>query len=210
LEKSEMDAMLDAADQTKAQGRRDYALLLFLYNSGARCTEATQLTVADLHYTPAKWDNAYVVLHGKGGKTRRCPLWPLTIQTLHTLVVNRKPGEHVFMNCNNVPIQRNGIYDLVKRHGRRAAKNVPSIATKRISPHIIRHSTACHLLKSGVDINTIRDWLGHANLSTTNIYAQIDLEMKAQALAKCELKGEPSKDKPWRDQPELMEFLRNL
>ena len=210
LEKSEMDAMLAAADQSKPQGRRDYALLLFLYNSGARCDEATQLTVADLHYTPSKWDNGYVVLHGKGGKVRRCPLWSTTIQTLHPLVVNRKPEEHVFMNRHNVPIQRHGIYDVVKRHGRRAAVNVPSIATKRISPHIIRHSTACHLLKSGVDINTIRDWLGHASLNTTNIYARIDLETKAKALAKCEMTAEPSNEKHWRDQPELMDFLRNL
>jgi integrase/recombinase XerD len=113
------------------------------------------------------------------------------------------------MNCNNVAIRRNGIYDVIKRHGRRAAVKVPSIATKRVSPHIIRHSTACHLLKSGVDINTIRDWLGHAQLSTTNIYEQIDSEIKAKALAKCELKEEPSSSKPLRDQPELTEF-RNL
>jgi integrase/recombinase XerD len=87
---------------------------------------------------------------------------------------------------------------------------MPSIATKQVSPHIIRHSTAMHLLKAGVDINTIRGWLGHVSLSTTNIYAEIDLEMKAKALAKCEV-GEGSKgDKHWRHQPSLLEFLRTL
>jgi integrase/recombinase XerD len=87
---------------------------------------------------------------------------------------------------------------------------VPSIATKQVSPHIIRHSTAMHLLRAGVDINTIRGWLGHVSLSTTNIYAEIDLEMKAKALANCEVGGEANGDKHWRDQPSPMEFLRTL
>jgi len=87
---------------------------------------------------------------------------------------------------------------------------MPSIATKQVSPHIIRHSTAMHLLRAGVDINTIRGWLGHVSLSTTNIYTEIDLEMKAKALAKCEVSEEPQPHKQWRDQPSLMEFLRTL
>jgi integrase/recombinase XerD len=84
------------------------------------------------------------------------------------------------------------------------------LATKRVSPHSIRHSTATHLLRAGVDINTIRGWLGHVSLDTTNIYAEIDLEMKAKALAKCELIPESKPKKRWRDQPDLMEFLRSL
>lgn len=87
---------------------------------------------------------------------------------------------------------------------------MPSIAAKQVSPHIIRHTTATHLLRAGVDINTIRAWLGHVSLSTTNIYAEIDLEMKAKALAKCEVEGGSNGDKHWRDQPSLMEFLRTL
>ena len=72
----------------------------------------------------------------------------------------------------------------------KVATELPSVAKKRVSPHTIRHTTATHLLRFGVDINTIRAWLGHASLSTTNIYAEVDLEMKAKALANCEVKGE--------------------
>ena len=89
------------------------------------------------------------------------------------------------------------------------ATKLPSVAKKRVSPHTIRHTTATHLLRSGVDINTIRAWLGHVSLSTTNIYAEVDLEMKAKALANCEVKGE-AEPKPWREDAGLMAFLRGL
>ena len=84
---------------------------------------------------------------------------------------------------------RFGIHALVERYAARAAKKVPSLATKRVSPHTIRHTTATHLLRSGVDINTIRAWLGHVSLTTTNVYAEVDLEMKAKALDNCEVEG---------------------
>jgi integrase/recombinase XerD len=91
----------------------------------------------------------------------------------------------------------------------RAVKVVPSLATKRVSPHTIRHTTATHLLRSGVDINTIRAWLGHVSLTTTNVYAEVDLEMKAKALAGCEV-SDPQPSKPWREDEGLMAFLCNL
>jgi site-specific recombinase XerD len=211
LDKPEMEAMLAAANLNRPQGRRDHALLLFLYNSGARAEEAAQLKIADLHFTPAEWNGqAYVQILGKGGRTRQCPLWPATVREINALIVNRQPHEPVFLNRLLQPYKRGGIFDLVKRYGQRAAAVVPSIAGKRVSPHIIRHTTAMHLLKAGVDINTIRAWLGHVSLSTTNIYAEIDLEMKAKALAKCEVEGGENGDKHWRDQPALMEFLRTL
>lgn len=210
LDKSEMDALLAAVDRQKPMGERDYALLLFLYNSGARASEAAELKIGDLHYTKRKWNDGFVLLHGKGSKTRRCPLWPLTVRTLDELIGNRAPSESVFLNRLGEPIQRCGIWLCVKRHAKAAAANMPSIASKQVSPHVIRHSTASHLLRAGVDINTIRDWLGHVEISTTNIYAQIDLEMKAKALAKCEVTGEKPLGKRWRDQISLMEFLRNL
>ena len=88
---------------------------------------------------------------------------------------------------------------------------LPSVAKRRVSPHTIRHTTATHLLRAGVDINTIRAWLGHVSLATTNVYAEVDLEMKAKALASCEVEGEDeAEEKPWREQQGLMEFLRAL
>ncbi len=211
LDKPEMDALLASANQETAQGRRDHALLLFLYNSGARADEAARLTIANLHFTPADWNGqAYVQIQGKGGRTRQCPLWPTTVQEINELIVNRHAGEAVFLNRRQEPITRYGIYEVVKRYAKRAALSMPSITVKQVSPHTIRHTTATHLLRAGVDINTIRGWLGHVSLSTTNIYADIDLEMKAKALAKCELAEGAERDKPWRKDPSLMEFLRNL
>ena len=97
----------------------------------------------------------------------------------------------------------------VARYVTAAAIICPSIATKAISPHVIRHTTATHLLRAGVDINTIRAWLGHVSIDTTNVYAEVDLEMKAKALANCEVEGKTS-GKPWKKDAGLMDFLRAL
>lgn len=182
LDRGEMQALLAAPSQATAQGRRDHAMLLFLYNSGARVSEAAALTIADLdHYARS------VQILGKGNKRRTCPLWPATLDVLRSLTVGRGPAERVFLNRNGQPITRSGIHALVKRYAKRASKQAPSLAKKVIGPHVIRHTTASHLLRAGVDINTIRGWLGHVSLDTTNIYAEIDLETKAKALATCDI-----------------------
>ena len=99
---------------------------------------------------------------------------------------------------------------LVKCSGGQQAEDAAKVkAKKRVSPHTIRHTTATHLLRSGVDINTIRAWLGHVSLATTNVYAEVDLEMKAKALANCEVEGEED-GAPWKEDQGLMEFLRTL
>ena len=211
LEKPEMDALLAAPDLTTAQGRRDHALLLFLYNAGARADEAAQVRISDLTlpHVPDR-DLASVMIRGKGNKIRQCPLWAQTVGELTALVQGREPSGHVFLNRSGQPITRFGIHTLVERCMVRAVKDVPSLATKRVSPHTIRHTTATHLLRSGVDINTIRAWLGHVSLVTTNVYAEVDLEMKAKALANCEAEEKPHTTAPWKENKGLMEFLRTL
>ena len=210
LEKREMDALLAAPDPNTTQGCRDRALLLFLYNTGARADEAAHVLISDLQLglTPDR-DLSVVLLRGKGNKLRRCPLWATTVNSLRPLVSNHGPQEHVFLNRRGQPLTRFGIHAMVERYAEKVATNLPSVAKKRVSPHTIRHTTATHLLRSGVDINTIRAWLGHVSLSTTNIYAEVDLEMKAKALANCEVKGEEG-PKPWGEDVGLMEFLRGL
>jgi len=98
---------------------------------------------------------------------------------------------------------------MVERHAKTVSVTMPELARKRVSPHTIRHSTATHLLRAGVDINTIRAWLGHVSIDTTNIYAETDLEMKAKALAHCEI-APVSRHKRWRQDIDLMTFLRSL
>lgn len=210
LEKPEMDALLNAPDKQTDQGKRDYTLLLFLYNTGARADEAAQLTIADLNIAHApKRDLSTVLIRGKGNKLRRCPLWKQTVSELSLLILNRNQSEHVFLNRCKQPLTRFGIHSMIKRYVKQVSKQLPSIKNKRISPHTIRHTTATHLLRSGIDINTIRAWLGHVSINTTNIYAEVDLEMKARALSCCEIVNTESK-KHWRDDKDLMFFLNHL
>ena len=209
LEKSEMDALLGAPDQSTEQGRRDHTLLLFLYNTGARADEAAQVKIADLLFAHSARDHSLVQIRGKGNKLRRCPLWPQTVIELSLLIGSRPSSDHVFLNKCGLPITRFGIYTMVERYVQRILDRTPSIARKRVSPHTIRHTTATHLLRAGVDINTIRAWLGHVSLNTTNIYAEVDLEMKAKALATCEIRGTVPL-KHWKEDLSLMQFLQAL
>ena len=128
---------------------------------------------------------------------------------LHNIICCCAEKDHVFLNRHGEPLTRFGIHAMVERYAARVVEKMPSMATKRVSPHTIRHTTATHLLRAGVDINTIRAWLGHVSLVTTNVYAEVDLEMKAKALANCEIKEEGS-PKPYREDKGLMEFLRSL
>ena len=176
LEKLEIDALLAAPNRATPLGRRDHALLLFLYSTGARVSEAARLTVGDLH--PAAAGHPLVTLRGKGGKTRRCPLLPGTAAALAGLVA-------------------------------RCAERVPALAARRVCPHVLRHTAATHLLRSGVDLNTVRAWLGHVRIDTTLVYAELDLETKAKAIAQCD-DFDTAPTKPWREDKGLMAYLQAL
>lgn len=122
----------------------------------------------------------------------------------------RLTASPLFVNRYGDAMTRFGIHALVEHYAELAAQKVPSLQRKRISPHTIRHTTATHLLRSGVDINTIRSWLEHVKLETTNIYAETDLLTKARALAKCGPGGcEPIRPKKWKDDPGLMREMRS-
>ena len=149
--------------------------------------------------------HALATLHGKGGKKRQCPLWPRTENALARLLENRSPDDAAFLSRLRRPFTRFGIYRLVER----CAARVPALAEKRVTPHVLRHTAACHLLRAGVDLNTIRAWLGHVDLSTTNIYAEIDLEMKARAVALCDA-SEPRPNRPWKQNKGVIAFLKSL
>jgi site-specific recombinase XerD len=205
LDKAEIDALLACPDRRTSQGRRDYALLLFLYNAGARADEAAHLTIGNVDAISSS-----VSVLGKGRKQRQCPLWPDTVQELCNLAGQRPPQERVFLNRCGQPLTRFGIHAVVERYAVRARANMPSLASKRVSPHSIRHSTATHLLRSGVDINTVRAWLGHVSIDTTNVYAEIDLEMKANALARLAIPSDRKANRRWAKDPSLMAFLRSL
>ena len=157
-----------------------------------------------------------MIVCSKGRKIRLCPVWPRTAKVLRTLLGRRlegSPDAFVFLNVR--PRARYPLWypPARQRSAARALKAVPSLREKRVSPHLIRHSTASHLLRAGVDINTIRAWLGHVSLETTNRYAEADLEMKAKALATCAV-TEPGRNHDskatWRKDRDLMAFLTSL
>ena len=206
LEKREMDTLLRQPNRRTVMGARDYALLLFLYNSGARADEAAQLPVGSLQLG----SSPSVRILGKGNKVRICPLWPETSSILTRLVAGRQANDAVFLGRTNLPMTRFGIHRVVTQYGRLASQSVPTLRAKRVSPHNIRHTTAVHLLRSGVDINTIRAWLGHVSLNTTHIYAEVDLEMKAKALASVDISGLPVASRRATALPSLMAFLKGL
>ena len=206
LEKAEMDALLGQPDRRTALGARDFALLLFLYNSGARANEAAQLTIGNLQLGTSP----SVRILGKGNKLRMCPLWPKTASLLTPLVTGRDAGETVFLGRTRQPMTRFGIHRIVTHYANLASKKVPSLIGKNVSTHLVRNTTAVHLLRAGVDINTIRAWLGHVSLDTTHIYAEVDMEMKAKALAGVDISEIPAGPQCATRLPSLMAFLKTV
>ena len=208
LDKPEIDALLAAPNCGTREGFRDYILLLFLYNSGVRASEAASLRVGDLDLR--RRGTSAVSVMGKGRKVRVCPLWNNTAKHLIRLLQGRQPDQPVFLNRHGQALTRYGIHTMVRRHVQNAARGCPSLLCKRVSPHTIRHTTATHLLRAGVDINTIRAWLGHVSIDTTNVYVEIDLARKEEMLAKCTSFRTGRRSKPWRENPSVMDFLRSL
>ena len=188
LDKPEVEALLRAPDRRTPLGSRDHALLLFLYNSGARADEAASLRVSNLQLGTS----ASVRILGKGAKWRVCPLWPVTVAALRPFIVAKGADDQVFCGRTGEPLTRFGVHRIVTACATAAAKGVESMQAKRISPHTMRHTTAVHLLRAGVDINTIRAWLGHVSLDTTHVYAEVDLDMKAKALASVDITDLPA------------------
>lgn len=205
LTRTEMEAMLAVPDRSSCRGRCEYALLIFLYNTGARVSEVTQLQVRDLTLDRDRGGHDLATLRGKGGKIRQCPLWPETERVLAEQIVGRAPEAPVFVSRLGNAFTRFGVYRLVDR----CAEEVPGLVGRKVTPHVIRHTTACHLVLAGVDINTIRAWLGHVSISTTNIYAEIDLTLKANAVALCEV-GSTRPRRRWKEDKDLMAFLKAL
>lgn len=176
LDEDEVLEIVRAANP--ADGHRDRALLLVLYNTGARVQELVDLDVAALRLDPVP----VVVIEGKGRKQRSCPLWARTVEALRAWLAERGSAEGpLFLNRQGRRLSRSGVAYILRRLGTRAGLS-PRHAN-RISPHVIRHTTAMHLLHAGVDITTIAAWLGHSQLDTTHGYVEIDLRMKQAAVA---------------------------
>jgi len=210
LEYAEIAAVLTGIDRSTQQGRRDYALLATMFNSGARVQELLDIRACDLQLTKP----FQVRLVGKGRKERLCPLWPQTAALLRDLCteiqLDPRAPVPVFRNQRGQPLTRFGVRYILAKHVDRMRPTVPTLKDKRLHPHSVRHSTAVHLLKSGVDLSTIGQWLGHRSVNTTNRYATVDLDMKRQALADADPPAEAPSAPNWRKDQAILEWLEAL
>jgi integrase/recombinase XerD len=210
LEYEEIQAVLAAIDRGKPDGRRDYTLLATMFNTGARVQEILDVRPCDLQLVRP----FHVRLRGKGRKERVCPLWPETVELLHELLIEGSTDdmaqESLFRNHRRQPLTRFGVRYILGKYCRRAEVTMPSLRSKRLHPHSMRHSTAMHLLQAGVDLATISHWLGHASLVPTSCYATADLEMKRKALAKAKpIVSNPALAR-WRKNGSILDWLSNL
>lgn len=206
LSRDEMEAILDAPDGDTWSGRRDRVLFAAMYNTGARVSEIVDALVSDVTLKPA----GIFHFRGKGRKERVLPLWKHTVKILSKWITTNHlcQDQPLFPNARGAAMTRSGVEKRLQRAVQRAGEACPSIKKKRVSPHTLRHTTAMHLLQSGVDITVIAMWLGHESIETTHLYVTSNLELKEKALETLQ----PPSGGSFRFQPddELLRFLKSL
>jgi len=209
LERSEIEHLLRSITRTDRAGRRDLALIMFLYNTGARAQEALDLHLPHLRLMAP----AQVRIMGKGRKERLCPLWTDTVHLLKDMLRDRAGDSSqdvpLFVNARSGALTRFGLEHIIRLRVAAAARTLPSLAVKHVTPHSFRHTTALHLLQSGVELNVVRSWLGHASIETTHRYVEIDMQMKREALEACQ-PVKPSGRRPRWLEPDLLSWLESL
>jgi site-specific recombinase XerD len=180
LSTQEIQALLDAPNPVDWAGIRDRAMLHLCFAAGLRVSELTNLHLADLSLYP----HASVLVHGKGRKERSLPLWKQTAVALRAWLAVRGTAltPELFLNARREPITRSGFEYILEKYVDAASKSCPSIAAKRISPHVLRHSCALTILEATKDLRKVSLWLGHANMQTTEIYTRADPSIKLEAL----------------------------
>jgi site-specific recombinase XerD len=206
LSREEVAAVLDAPDGSTWSGHRDRVLFSLLYNTGARVSEAIAIRRTDVSLDAAR----SVRLLGKGRKQRTVPLWKSTAEQLRNWEsrISPEPNGYLFPNRHGERLSRSGVEKRLRDTVAEAAERCPSMRGKKVSPHTLRHTTAMHLLQSGVDITVIALWLGHESTGTTHHYVEANLAMKDEALAR--LSDIPTKDVRFRPKDDLLSFLESL
>jgi site-specific recombinase XerD len=206
LTRPEVDALLAAPDQRTWSGRRDHALILLAVQTGLRLAELTGLRRPDLHLETG----AHVRVIGKGRKERCTPLSKNTRSVLVAWLREppRQSDQPVFPNARGARLSAHGVHYLVAKHVAVATRTCPSLGSKRVSPHVLRHAAAMDLLQQGIDRSVIALWLGHESIETTQMYLDADLELKQRVLDTVV----PPNGKPGRYRPgdKLLAFLNSL
>ena len=206
LAPAEAEALLAAPDTSTRLGRRDHALLLLMVQTGLRLAEVTALTADDL----VLGAGAHVRCHGKGRKERCTPLSRGTARVLRAWLAERgaSGGDLVFVSVRRTRLSHDAVERLVAKYALQASPACPTLARKRVTPHVLRHTTAVQLLEAGVDRAVIALWLGHEQVETTQIYLDADLAMKERALARTAPPG--ARSHRFRPKDSLLAFLEGL
>lgn len=206
LTRPEIDAILEAPDASSRSGRRDRALLLTLYNTGARVSEIARIQRRQFEFG----SSSFICLNGKGRKERTVPLWGRTASVLRTWFreIPTVPGDLAFPSARGEPLSRHGVTYILRRAVHHATSRCPTLKGRTVSPHVIRHTTAMHLLQSGVDTAVIALWLGHESIETTHMYIEADLATRERALASLAPAG--PKTRRFHADDALMAFLASL
>ena len=206
LDRQEIAALLASPDRTTWTGRRDHALLALAIQTGLRASELIGLTCGDLHLG----NGSHVSCRGKGRKNRITPLIAGTVATLRVWLAERAggPGDRLFPTRRGQALSRDAVEHRLAKYATSAAHRCPSLQSKRISAHVLRHTAAMQLLHADVDTSVIALWLGHENIETTQIYLHADLRLKQRALARTR----PADTSPGRFRPSdsLLAFLESL
>lgn len=207
LTREEIEALIAAPNHQTWVGRRDIAMFTTLYNTGARVSELIRIQLGDVFISNK---SASISLHGKGRKNRTVPLWKSTVKRLKHWIkeIPNYPITPLFPDAQGNNLSRSGVEFRLKCAAKKASKSYTSISRQSVSPHLIRHTTAMHMLQSGVDISVIALWLGHENIQTTHMYMEADLHTKETAMSKIE----PPLERQIRFIPKdrLLQFLEEL
>ena len=206
LTRTEIEALLKAPDRATRIGRRDHALMLFAVQTGLRVSEIIGLRIEQITWGK----NPFLRCHGKGRKERCVPLTRQTVKVLQAWLTERDgaPSDVLFPSIRGGGLSRDAVERLVTKHAAKAGNRCRSLTEKRVTPHVLRHTTAVQLLQGGVDIAVIALWLGHESIETTQIYLDADLEIKEKALARLTPLGTPQRRYQADDQ--LLAFLKGL
>jgi len=208
LDDTETIAFLTACDQTTWTGRRDHAMFVLAIQTGLRVSELIHLSIGDVHLGVGA--NVHCV--GKGRKERRTPLVPRTVDVL-TAWTSHQPGgptSPLFPTNVGRPLSRDAVEHRVKLTATKAGRNCPSLTAKNITAHTLRHTAAMRLLHAGVSITVIALWLGHEQVTTTNIYLHADMTQKQEAIAKTTPLAQTGNTDRYKPDDTLIAFLNAL
>lgn len=208
LTEEEMTLLINSCDISNYQGKRDRLIVVVLYNTGIRVSELVSMKRRDVRLDAGQ--SGTVRLFGKGRKERIIPIWKITSNYLKEYFKENSfsDEEFIFFSTKGGQMTRSGVRYRLDLLLNKASQSCSTLSVKKLTPHILRHTTAMHLLQSGIDLSTIAIWLGHENVNTTHQYMEADLRLKEKALS--QTKEPAAVDYFYKPPKDILSFLDSL